>query len=101
VINHGGPGTFFTTLLHGVPQLVLYQGMFDDRFIGRYAHNQGAGLAMPMAEVTGARVREAVRRLLAEPAFRANAGRLRREVEDMPTPNQLVPELERLTVKYR
>jgi hypothetical protein len=39
-------------------------------------------------------------RVLEDPSFRANSMRLRTEVLGLPTPNDLVPALERLTREY-
>jgi L-desosaminyltransferase/glycosyltransferase DesVII/desosaminyltransferase OleGI len=46
-------------------------------------------------------VRAAVRRLLTEPAFARAAGRLREEIESVPSPNQLVPKIEELVAAHR
>jgi glycosyltransferase DesVII/glycosyltransferase OleGII len=46
-------------------------------------------------------VRDAVQRLLDEPAFRQGAMGLRDEMCDLPSPHQLVGRLEELTTKYR
>ncbi|MDG4827802.1 activator-dependent family glycosyltransferase [Solwaraspora sp. WMMD1047] len=100
VINHGGGGSYSTTVLAGIPQLVLYN-FLDAPVRARHLVKQGAGLAMHTSEVTGERVRDAVARLVGEPSFAAGAGRLRAELLALPTPNQLVGELERLTETYR
>ncbi|MDG4827800.1 activator-dependent family glycosyltransferase [Solwaraspora sp. WMMD1047] len=100
VINHGGPGTLFTTALHSVPQLVV-PNMFDEPLLAGWLAGQGAGLAIPRTEATGPRVREAVRRLLDDPALAAGARGLRAQMLAMPAPNDVVPELEKLTELYR
>ncbi|GHC96489.1 glycosyl transferase [Nocardiopsis terrae] len=94
VVHHGGFGSTNTALIEGVPQLVLAQ-QFDAPAKARLIDEQGAGLRIPTAETTGPLVRDGVRRLLSEPGFARNAGRLRQEVLDQPTPNGLVEELER------
>jgi glycosyltransferase (activator-dependent family) len=96
VIHHGGNGSYCTTLASGVPHLMLYN-MLDTPVRARYIVNQGAGLAIHSTEVTGASGREAVLRLLTEPGFTAQARRLRQEMALLPTPNDIVPEIEALT----
>ncbi|MGI5288132.1 activator-dependent family glycosyltransferase [Nonomuraea polychroma] len=101
VINHGGPGTLFTTLLHGAPQLVL-PSKFDEPFLAAYLAKNGAGLALPSHEATGAEVRKHVVRMLDDPSFAANARSLwEKDMLALPTPNQAVPELERLAIMHR
>ena len=100
VINHAGAATLATTALHPVPQLALPYH-FDQPILARKLAEQGAGLEIHTTRATGANVRESVLRLLTEPAFRAGAARLTDEIRSLPTPNQLVPQLEELTAKYR
>nr|MDT0661780.1 activator-dependent family glycosyltransferase [Micromonospora sp. DSM 115978] len=96
VVHHGGNGTWCTTLLHGVPQLVL-PNLFDLSVRGRFLAGQGAGLTMPTGEVTGSAIRDAVARLIGEPGFARNAVRLAEEMRALPTPTDLVPQIEKLT----
>jgi glycosyltransferase (activator-dependent family) len=101
VIDHGGPGTLFTTLSHGVPQLVL-PSIFDEPFLAAYLERNGAGLTLPSGEATGDRVREQVVRLLEDPSFAKGARALWEEdMLALPTPNEAVPELERLVLTHR
>jgi UDP:flavonoid glycosyltransferase YjiC (YdhE family) len=100
VISHGGSGTFLTMAGQGVPQLIE-PFMFDDELRAERLAEQGAGLVMHGRDASGPRVREHVLRLLNEPSFAEAAGRLRAEMEAMPTPNELVGELERLTDEHR
>ncbi|MDG4827785.1 activator-dependent family glycosyltransferase [Solwaraspora sp. WMMD1047] len=96
VINHGSNGTFCTTLVHGVPQLVV-PFFFQGRPLADYLAGQGAGLTISTGEVTGPAVRAAVSRLLDEPDFARNAGRLADEMRALPSPCDLVPQIEKLT----
>jgi glycosyltransferase (activator-dependent family) len=100
VIHHGGGGSYCTCLLNGVPQLIL-PNLFDAPARAANLAGQGAGLMLPSQEATGAKVRDMVARLLDEPAFGKDADRLRAEMLSQPTPNELVPELERLAGVYR
>jgi glycosyltransferase (activator-dependent family) len=100
VIHHAGAATLATTSLHGVPQLALHRH-FDQPALARRLAEQGAGLAVPSELATGETVRANLLRLLNERAFGAAAIRLRDEMHALPTPNQLAPQLEELTTKYR
>ncbi|RKT54688.1 activator-dependent family glycosyltransferase [Saccharothrix australiensis] len=100
VIHHAGAGTLATTTLHGVPQLAL-PWEFDEPMIADGLVRSGAGLALPATEATGAAVRERLRGLLDEPAFRQGAGRLRDEMLAMPDPHEVVLRLEELAGKHR
>ncbi|MFI6507769.1 activator-dependent family glycosyltransferase [Streptosporangium sp. NPDC050855] len=100
VIDHGGPGTVFTVASHGVPQLMAPK-LFDEPVLAENLAARGAGLVLHGRDASGPRVREHLLRLLGEPSFAEAAGRLRAEMEAMPTPNELVGELERLTAEHR
>lgn len=93
-VHHAGFGTLCTTLYHGVPPLSVPE-RFDEPPFARRIADRGAGLALPMAEATGERVRELVTRLLAEPSFRRGAQQVRAEMTALPTPAELVPDLEK------
>lgn len=100
VIHHGGNGSYCTTIASGVPHLMLYN-MLDAPVRARHVVNRGAGLAVHSTEVTGPVVRAAVQRLLTEPSFTEQARRLQRETRALPSPNEVVPEVERLVAEHR
>ncbi|GAA3014268.1 activator-dependent family glycosyltransferase [Streptosporangium longisporum] len=100
MIHHGGGGSFSTSVVNAVPQLILAD-MFDAPLKGRLLAHQGAGLTLHSSQATGPRVREHLLRLLNEPSFTQAAQKLRQETLTTPGPNQLVPELERLTAQHR
>jgi len=100
VVHHAGAATLATTARHPVPHLSLHYHS-DQPILARLLAGQGAGLEIHTSAVTGPAVREAVRRLLDEPAFAHGARRLRDEMLALPSPNQLVPHLEELTAKHR
>ncbi|HWM06976.1 MAG TPA: activator-dependent family glycosyltransferase [Actinophytocola sp.] len=100
IVNHAGPGTLLTTARHGVPQLNI-PWEFDEPVLARLAKEQGAALTIHPHRVTGKAVRDHVLQLLTEPAFTEHAGRLRAEMHALPTPNELVGQLEELTTKHR
>ena len=99
-INHAGIGTLSNFTRYAVPQLTMGYH-FDEPMLGRKLAELGAGLDLDTSQATGANVRECVRRLLDEPSFRHGANALRDEIYALPTPNELVGQIEELTTKHR
>jgi UDP:flavonoid glycosyltransferase YjiC (YdhE family) len=89
VICHGGAGTTLQSLALGLPLLILPQGA-DQYVIGDLVHAAGAGLVLPPADVDPSTVQANVVALLDEPAHRAGARRLQREIAAMPGPEEAV-----------
>ncbi|MFF3315385.1 activator-dependent family glycosyltransferase [Streptomyces sp. NPDC003035] len=100
VVHHGGYQTKATAEFHGVPQLLLTGWEWVTESMGAAYEKQGNLLALPLREFTPERFREKVARVLEDPSFAEHARRLRRETEEMPTPNEAVAEIERLTARY-
>jgi UDP:flavonoid glycosyltransferase YjiC (YdhE family) len=72
-VGHGGHATVVRALAHGVPMLVLpMHPMLDQPMLGRAVTASGAGLVLPK-HARAAAIRDAVRRLLEDPAFLAAA----------------------------
>jgi UDP:flavonoid glycosyltransferase YjiC (YdhE family) len=84
VVSHAGAGTMLGALCHGLPQLCLPQGT-DQPSNTAALLPTGAALALQPAEITADAVANALGRLLNEPSFRQAAGRLRAEIDRMPT----------------
>jgi UDP:flavonoid glycosyltransferase YjiC (YdhE family) len=99
-IHHGGFGTLLTFAQYAVPQLALPYH-FEGPLLSARLAEQGAGLALHSDDVTGPRVRAQLLRLLHEPTFREHATRLREEIDALPTPNQLVAQIEELGASRR
>lgn len=83
MVCHGGSGSTFGALAAGVPLVIL--PLFADQPVnGRLVAEAGAGIVVdvdatdPTAATT--RLRDATRAVLAEPAYRAGAGRLAAEM---------------------
>ncbi|MFC4534470.1 activator-dependent family glycosyltransferase [Sphaerisporangium dianthi] len=100
MISHGGWGTILTTGLAGVPQLTLTH-QFDAPILGRKLAEQGGALSIEAKDVTGDTMRALLTRLLTEPSFTAGAASFREQMLAMPTPADLVPELERRVAEHR
>ncbi|WP_410655409.1 nucleotide disphospho-sugar-binding domain-containing protein [Amycolatopsis sp. lyj-112] len=106
IVHHGGYGTFISAIEHGVPQLVVPGKFGNDKFWGPTAEadaleSHGAGLYVSESgHVTADVLREKLQQVLKEPDFARNAARLRDLTDELPTPNEIVPALERLTARH-
>lgn len=89
VVHHGGSGTTLGTIAAGVPQLVLPQraDQFDN---AEAVAASGIGRTLMPGEVTPTTVADAVAAL---PEHRSTAQAMRAEVEAMPTPAELLPQI--------
>ena len=100
VVSHGGSGTFLGALGLGLPQLCLPQAA--DQFRNAAAAvSTGAGLALAPDAATPEAVRDAVRRILLEDAFRSAAAGLADTIRAMPGPAEVVTVLERVALDRR
>ncbi|MDG4752468.1 activator-dependent family glycosyltransferase [Micromonospora sp. WMMD718] len=98
VLHHGGLGTWATAAALGVPQLSLGY-MWDAVYRAQRTEALGAGLALHSSDLTPARLRGLLARILDEGSFRHRAGQLREAMSAMPSPNDVVPMLEKLTAE--
>ena len=107
VVHHGGYSTFISALEHGVPQLIVPGKFGNDKFWGPMAmidglEEQGAGLYVSEPDqLTPDVLRDKLLRVLKDPTFAHNAARLRAQSYELPTPNDIVPAIERLTAQHR
>lgn len=95
VVAHGGSGTTFAALTHGLPSLLLPQGA-DQLGNARRIAEHGAGTVLRDTETTPAAIRRAVRSLLSQRSYRDRARLLQREIRQMPGPQRAVELLEEL-----
>ncbi len=95
VVHHGGAGTMFGALAHGVPQLVIPQGAdnFEHAAISDAA---GCSLSLRPGDVSPAAIADAVRRLLDEPSFAAASRRTAAEIATMAGPAEIAGTLRAL-----
>ncbi|MGR6320420.1 DUF1205 domain-containing protein [Micromonospora soli] len=91
LVHHGGAGSVLGALAAGVPQLAT-TGPGDRRFNANLAARRGAGIAAPSRQITPG----TLTRLVTDPALRAAAREVRREIAAMPPPAELVARLESL-----
>ncbi|MGW7449322.1 activator-dependent family glycosyltransferase [Kitasatospora sp. NPDC054795] len=101
VVHHAGYQTKATAEFHGVPQVLLTGWEWVTEAMGEEYEKQGNLAALPLRSFTRDRFRETVARVLDEPSFAEHARRLRREIQEMPTPNEAVTVIERLTARHR
>jgi UDP:flavonoid glycosyltransferase YjiC (YdhE family) len=88
VVHHGGAGTLMSALVAGVPQIVV-PGAGDRTRHARLVAERGAGLAVPLRELTA----DSLERLASDTALRAAAGEVAAEIAAMPPPADVVAEL--------
>lgn len=95
VVAHGGSGTTFAALTHGLPLLILSQGA-NQEWNGRRCAELGVGTTLSAPELTPDAARSAVAALLGDPGYRSAARSVQAEIAQMPGPDQAVAALERL-----
>src|SRR5262249_33610189 len=79
-IAHGGLNTALESLERGVPMVVL-PVTYDQPGVGARVEWSGVGRSIPVGRLTVDRLRDAVRLVLGDPAYRERAGRLRASIE--------------------
>ncbi len=80
VVSHAGHNTVAETLAHGLP-LVVAPIKDDQPVVAQQVVDAGAGIRVKFGRVKAAKLRDAVMRVLEEPAFRAAAHRVRESFE--------------------
>ena len=79
-ISHGGLNTTLESLAWGVPMVVLPVA-YDQPGVGARVEWTGVGRSIPVGRLTVDRLRDAVRTVLDDPAYRERAGRLQSSIE--------------------
>ncbi len=88
VIHHGGAGTMYGSLAHGLPQVVLPQGA--DNFVnGGLVARCGAGLSIAPEHLTSEAVCDAVRSVLTDPSYSDRARQLAEELAALHEPKDV------------
>jgi UDP:flavonoid glycosyltransferase YjiC (YdhE family) len=98
LVFHGGSGTMLAGLAAGVP-LVILPIAADQPENAERCLEAGAARVLPLDDRGPARVCEAAADVLSDPAFRASATRIARQIEDMPEPAAVLPWLEELATR--
>jgi len=94
LVCHGGAGTVLAGLNHGVP-MVITPISADQPDNARLVEATGAGIALFKPDATS--LLAAVERALVDPAIRAAAGRIAEEMATMPSMDDAVSKIERLS----
>lgn len=95
-VHHGGSGTTFAAMARGLPQLLLPQGA--DQFTNaQILTTAGAGRQILPGEVTPARIVEELRRLLDDGQAREAARALQNEIAQMPSIENAIEQIIKLT----
>ncbi|MQS06134.1 activator-dependent family glycosyltransferase [Streptomyces alkaliphilus] len=106
-VHEGGTGAFASALEHGVPQIIVPNDFKVEKWGGPLAmanglESRGAGVYAGNSGTFSARaLRDGLELVLGDPSYAARAALLRTEIKAMPTPNEIVPPLEKLTAEYR
>lgn len=92
VVHHGGAGTTFGSLAHGLPQVVVPQGA--DNFInGAMLERAGVGRMLLPGQVTPDAVRQAVSSVLGDASCRTAARDIAGQMAGMPGPDEVADKL--------
>ncbi|WP_084734624.1 nucleotide disphospho-sugar-binding domain-containing protein [Actinophytocola xinjiangensis] len=98
-IHHSGGTTMMAALWHKVPQVIIPPQKWGDPLLARKAADQGGAIVIPLDELTPGGLREALLRVLDEPSFAEGMSRMHAATLTLPSPNDAVPILERLTTE--
>ncbi|MEU8685510.1 activator-dependent family glycosyltransferase [Streptomyces sp. NPDC048611] len=101
IIHHGGGGTFAASVAHQVPQVVTPMPFWGEAATAQYVADNGAGLVIDSAQFTTDTLRKSLTWLLEDRSFRDGAAALHQEMQEAPSPSDLVPVLEELTARHR
>jgi UDP:flavonoid glycosyltransferase YjiC (YdhE family) len=100
LVSHGGFNSVKEALAEGVP-LVIIPIAGDQPYCAKRCQALGVGRVVGPAERNATVIREAVRTVLADPAYRERARRMRDEVRALPPVTAAVAELERVVDEHR
>jgi MGT family glycosyltransferase len=79
-ISHGGLNTALESLERGVPMVVL-PVTYDQPGVGTRVERSGVGRSIPVGRLTVDRLRDVVRTVLGNPAYRERAEQVRSSIE--------------------
>jgi UDP:flavonoid glycosyltransferase YjiC (YdhE family) len=96
VICHGGCGSTVSSLIHGLPLLILPRGGAVQRRNALACAAYGAARVLYNDEITADEIRKHVRDLLYESRCKLAAERISQEIRTMPDPSLVVEVLEEL-----
>lgn len=100
MVSHAGSGSVLGALAHGLPLMLLPMGADQPLNAARCA-DLGVARVLDAVAATPDAVHDAVSAVLADPAYRRAAERLRDEIAALPPPSHAVALLERLAAANR
>jgi UDP:flavonoid glycosyltransferase YjiC (YdhE family) len=98
VVSHGGSGSVIGALAHGVPMVLIPMGADQPHNAAR-CRQLGLARVLDAVRLTSDTARDAASAVLADPAYRRAAARLRDEAAAQPGPPHAVALLERLATQ--
>ncbi len=101
IIHLGGSGTWAAAVVHGAPQLMVPKSGSEYVDFARYTASRGAGLVIEDEKPTIEAMREGLLRILREPSFQEATTTLRQEMWEIPSPVDIIPELEQRTRSHQ
>ncbi|MFI6183773.1 activator-dependent family glycosyltransferase [Nonomuraea sp. NPDC051191] len=101
IIHHGGWGTTATAILNGVPQIIIPHSVYDAHQLAEGVATRGAGVHLPPDQVSAASLRRELQRVLEEQTFARSAAEIRQDMLSMPTPHDIVKDLDDLVSRHR
>lgn len=101
IIHHGGAGTFAAAAAYRVPQLFTPGEGGDFINIARYVADRGAGVRIDIGSFTVDELGKRLVQLLEQPSFATGTAALYEDMLAAPSPNDVVPVLEKLTAERR
>ncbi|MGJ9423296.1 nucleotide disphospho-sugar-binding domain-containing protein [Aeromicrobium sp. CF3.5] len=108
MVHQGGFGTVAAAARHEMPQLItdapgvpVVMKYPVAKCAAQYVLGHGAGLILDTEDPSPTAIADSVTRLLTEESFQAGAANVHHDWLAMPGPSDLVPQIERMTARFR
>jgi UDP:flavonoid glycosyltransferase YjiC (YdhE family) len=96
ILFHGGYNSLHSALWHGLPMAIVPMGAGDQLPNAQICAGLGAAVLVEQQPPEPEAIREAVRTILEQPGYRAQAQKLQREIQELPDLSEAVRRLEAL-----
>ncbi|HZM78187.1 MAG TPA: nucleotide disphospho-sugar-binding domain-containing protein [Candidatus Limnocylindrales bacterium] len=101
IVHHGGGGTMAAAVAQRLPQLILQGEGLEAVAYSRYLTAMNGGLLINYREQSVGQMRKRLLAVLNDPQYRQGAQALYADWLSLPSPNDIVPMLEKLTAQFR
>nr|BAV56010.1 glycosyltransferase [Actinomadura fulva subsp. indica] len=101
IVHHAGTGSTLTALHNGVPQIIVPHTLHDEAQVAEAVDAYGLGVHLPPGRASAHTLRTELQRILTDTTFAERAERARQEMQEAPTPHDLVQDLEALVLRHR